>query len=729
MSRSSDKCRIYGFPAKFSKNMLPTYAEVMRCYLKVRDSIKVNENNPMDPAFRKVANKVVKKLKKVWVKASLPIIGDDRICVMLKKCVEERKSLLKHVDRKSAKVEELKAQSAKKLFDICTCKCPSFKNCKCPSSKKVNVREQDFLTDQRTCRKMVISGKDAIVSKKLQKKEKRKLEREKSRRQKDTREYEANLDLSFESASSQRGTDPESDFEVKSRYQKKPKLDLKLLALTCDRTGVSDDKGALLGTASLKGAGLLTGKQKVFPSTLRRTRIAERNRLRTEELKDGRKIRGLYYDGRKDTTLFNEKKGDAFHQLRKKEDHYVLLEEPGSEYLGHVSPQSGKAQDIAFSIIDFLTKNGVSFEELQVLGCDSTNTNTGKHNGVNRKLEEQLRKALQWCVCQLHTNELPLQHLFEHVDGVQKNPITYSGPIGQQLLTCETLPIVEFEIVPVTFLPDIDFKKVPLSSDQKYLYEITLAVSTGVVPPGFENRQPGKLAKVRWMTTASRVLRLYIGTENPSAELLILVTFIMKVYSPMWFHIKFEYLCQNGALHIWRTITYSRYLEKSLKDIVDPVIQRGSYFAHPENILWTMLVDNDSNVRETAVNRILAAREEHRPGSIRKFTVPPLNFQAADYQELIDWNKVTITLPPILSHLTEEDLKALILHPVQKMTLFPCHTQAVERGVKLVTEASAAVCDAESRDGFIRARIFARKLDQPAIEPTDTCEAGTSSRS
>ena len=35
---------------------------------------------------------------------------------------------------------------------------------------------------------------------------------------------------------------------------------------------------------------------------------------------------------------------------------------------------------------------------------------------------------------------------------------------------------------------------------------------------------------------------------------------------------------------------------------------------------------------------------------------------------------------------------------------FPCHTQAIERAVKEVTAAAAAVCGADRRDGFIRGR-------------------------
>ena len=39
---------------------------------------------------------------------------------------------------------------------------------------------------------------------------------------------------------------------------------------------------------------------------------------------------------------------------------------------------------------------------------------------------------------------------------------------------------------------------------------------------------------------------------------------------------------------------------------------------------------------------------------------------------------------------------------------FPCHTQAVERCVKLVTEASEAVIGAENRDGWVRKTMLSR---------------------
>ncbi|GBP11868.1 hypothetical protein EVAR_74506_1 [Eumeta japonica] len=76
----------------------------------------------------------------------------------------------------------------------------------------------------------------------------------------------------------------------------------------------------------------------------------------------------------------------------------------------------------------------------------------------------------------LHLNELPLRHLFDYLDGKTSGPSTYNGPIGKLLDKCETRAVVEFESIPgqlPTLKPD------DLSTDQKYLFEITLAVITG----------------------------------------------------------------------------------------------------------------------------------------------------------------------------------------------------------------------------------------------------------
>ena len=114
------------------------------------------------------------------------------------------------------------------------------------------------------------------------------------------------------------------------------------------------------------------------------------------------------------------------------------------------------------------------------------------------------------------------------------------------------------------------------------------------------------------------------------------------------------------------------------------------------------------HIRELGLWRILKARtlkSRDKGGSIRQFRIPKLNFDADMYETLINWSKESVTEPPVMTMMSNDELTGLIVAEMTPSVLFPkfpCHTQAVERCVKVVTEASAVVCDEKSRDGFIR---------------------------
>lgn len=92
--------------------------------------------------------------------------------------------------------------------------------------------------------------------------------------------------------------------------------------------------------------------------------------------------------------------------------------------------------------------------------------------------------------------------------------------------------------------------------------------------------------------------------------------------------------------------------------------------------------------------------------SIRIFKIPVLNFDAKDYTDIINWHDMNITEPPLTYNLSDKDIDDLIESKQKKVFAnLPCHTQAVERVVKLVTKASSSVCGIKNRDGLIRARI------------------------
>ncbi|GBN62338.1 hypothetical protein AVEN_243262-1 [Araneus ventricosus] len=48
-------------------------------------------------------------------------------------------------------------------------------------------------------------------------------------------------------------------------------------------------------------------------------------------------------------------------------------------------------------------------------------------------MELILNRPLQWLVCQLHANELPLRHLFAHVDRTTTGPRSLTGEIRKSL--------------------------------------------------------------------------------------------------------------------------------------------------------------------------------------------------------------------------------------------------------------------------------------------------------
>lgn len=315
---------------------------------------------------------------------------------------------------------------------------------------------------------------------------------------------------------------------------------------------------------------------------------------------------------RKDKTIFQEKKGSKFYKKVVSEEHVSVIEEPNSQFLGHVTPKSGTGKDISDSIQEFLEgrEHNKQLLSFTAIGCDGTIVNTGHNNGVISLIEKKIGRPLQWLICLFHGNELPLRHLFCYLDGKTKGPNEFKGEIGQQLESCTNLPVVTF--LPIeNNLPVLEDKN-DLSTDQKYLLDMCITVSNGNWSLELSFRNPGKLAHSRWLTLANRVPRLYVATENPTQNLITLAEYIVKVYAPVWFNIKLKPSCVYGSKHLFKLISYSRYLSDDLKNVIDPVIQRNGYFAAKENLLLSVLCDERKIQRELGLRRVLKARRENK---------------------------------------------------------------------------------------------------------------------
>lgn len=234
---------------------------------------------------------------------------------------------------------------------------------KCICNVKLSNLKHNFLLDQRTTR--ILNFVDLSSSRK------RKLNDPNS-----TDDSVTNLPFSINTENSQISTsqissisnslsissvdlEDSSDLDesfVHETPTKQMRMDLQNYAKACDRTGVSDRNAAILATSLLEDLGIIHEDQSnniIDKSKIRRERQKCRKTLQQNSV-NKITLSSLYFDGRKDRTLINEQIEGKFHRKISSEEHIVLISEPNSAYLGHVTPASGAAENIKDSILNFL---------------------------------------------------------------------------------------------------------------------------------------------------------------------------------------------------------------------------------------------------------------------------------------------------------------------------------------------------------------------------------------
>ena len=693
---------------------LPTYEDVIRACMWEQNERKTSE---LEPSWNKIRQSMSSHVLNIWVSGSIPTVSIRRIEDMIQEIYDKPRALARSYKRDNGKptfdkkIENFR-NVIRKLFDIAACRCTCV-NCKCPKDKKIPKQEIRFMKDQRNSRSMVIGGADKQLSNRNVKIYKRQLEKLRQTTApsipSSSTTTDKNIFDNIDESSSEENID--CDFEPSTSQCKQNRIKIPSLSLSCDRAGVSDRAGALIASSVLCDVGIIQKDDLscvIDKNKLRRGKIAQRKVLQDQEKSSTETIRSIFFDGRKDETLCQVRRGTKMYTSTSPEEHYAILEEPNTKYLGHVTPAGSTAEDVSNALLKFLRTKNV---DILAIGCDGTVVNTGHKNGVIAKIEQEYGKNIQWLICQLHANELPLRHLVIHKDGKTTGPNSFVGPIGKMLQNCEQLPIYNFMAISCdeTFVGSTN-----LSTDQKYLAEIHEAVVLGFCPEDLAGRNPGNISHSRWLTTANRFMRLYISTNKPSDKLMSIMNYIVKVYVPTWFDVKRHCLAKDGAKNLHRLILrVDKLSDEESKNIVLSVIQRNGFFAHPENILLAMVSDDSEIIRRLGWRRILKIRESAQSNElVRAFRVPPINFQSNLYYEMIDWSKNVITEPPLFKNIPLQDIKEMAstgrsfeFGPLQKL---PCHTQAVERHVKIITEASKHVCGNDARDGYIRSILKSR---------------------
>ena len=151
----------------------------------------------------------------------------------------------------------------------------------------------------------------------------------------------------------------------------------------------------------------------------------------------------------KGITLVNEKCGEKYYWRTVSKERICLITEPGSKYMGHFTTETGSSLSINSGTTQFLEQNFLYMKSLVAVGSDRTNVNIGMKNGVIKRIENALERPVHWFVCMPHSNELPLRHLLNSLDGKTSGPRSLTGPIGKELQKRETKAVVPITPVEV----------------------------------------------------------------------------------------------------------------------------------------------------------------------------------------------------------------------------------------------------------------------------------------
>ena len=379
-------------------------------------------------------------------------------------------------------------------------------------------------------------------------------------------------------------------------------------------------------------------------------------------------------------------------------------------------------------LVDYFKNLDIDLKDsLVAIGADGCALNTGKFGGIIRLLEMDLQKPLQPIICLFHLNELPLKALMRTFVGKSLSSKSYEGPLGRAILRDDlsTLPVADYKPISwdnedETPFPrfDDEFLQQSLRSDQLLLYHLCLGAKMGSLKDGSDRSRRILSLEIpepnqsRWLTTAARIIRLYLSTSDPTTipSLDLMATYILKVYVPIFFLIKQNPLATSGPMIFQQLALRSRGIscnpvlvkgkELTATDVIDKVLADNSYFASVEWILTAMLKDEDFSIRYKAIHlieRARSAKSSKQRIQIRAFDKPKLediNFNADHYTKLVDIETNPVE-PPIVVGIN--DLTTFQI-------LFPGHSQQVERFVQEVHKQSKRTTSSSARNANILIR-------------------------
>lgn len=720
---------------------------------------------------------VVKKLISIWEKTDIPTITYCGI----------RKKLIKLVDTyKAVKIKAVKYNCSEEdylfltqMFNISQCKCiqkiqnksdaKNF-NCECPYKSLLNSRQYEFFKDQvyeRIYNIELFFVADEMHNLSISPVSKPPTLAEPispsapsttSPAIENNIEIESitpNYEIRICNNANEKADDSDPEY-VPEVIQTIPRtislpesiahLDFDAVCVEGSRNNCSTRQLAAIINRSFEMLGAINDSAKglvVTPSLLQKKQKKIGAKLSKASAKENvsRKIDCFFFDGITAKNLVKTKRDGKMIVDRSTEfENIILVEQPHDRYLGFVSMTQSDAQTIFDEIKKFLLVNKIDLANLIAIGSDGAATNVGVDNGVIKKFEDYLNCPLHRIICLLHLLELLIKAMIIYFYGSTKAPSKFTGQINEKLTDCDKWDVVDFVAFPLENMPLISnngmistFDSSKLIKDQKLLFDLAEAVSTGHASINLARRKPGSLSNIRWTTYAARFLRLYISTKSPSFKLISMINFIQKIYVPMLLSIKCYPEWIYAPKHIFNILSHSQNLPMDQFTVIKERIQFNSYFVHSESILLAMISDKDKTIRNTAYEMIITLRNRDAQtlgSAVRTYTKPKIYMKHPDsvgfiptdlchnpthYSELLNWNDMeAMHEPPFLKRLPLDELNRYMRSDAEIINIppIPAHSQATEHNVQLVKSVITKYVGHETQEARIQTKIRARSLNR-----------------
>ncbi|CAH0558644.1 unnamed protein product [Brassicogethes aeneus] len=246
-------------------------------------------------------------------------------------------------------------------------------------------------------------------------------------------------------------------------YTSQIRLNLTSTALVSDRFGISDRATAAIASSVLHDVGIISEEDT--------SQIIDKSKIRRQKQKIRQAIRqdasivtkGLYFDGRKDNTIYQQKIGAKLYRRVKKEEHISLIREPGGQYVGHVTPSSATGSELSKYIVKYLHDNDIDINELEAIGCDVVQTTRYLPDGIKKIIDPVIQRNAFFC----HPENMLLAMIVDEREHIRE--LGYSRvlrakteiPKGKSVRNFVT-PLIHFDATDYTEL--IDWTKCKLSS-------------------------------------------------------------------------------------------------------------------------------------------------------------------------------------------------------------------------------------------------------------------------